>query len=183
MTRLLLVQWYPSIPIHLARFKAAARPSCPSRLLRIQLHPVSAAPAACEAALPFDTNSCNVCESTEILQYEAKIGVGKTGHGEGNVVELKCPREPPTWPSRNESYRVRVVVVIGLSGVPSLNYCGVVEIAPHFFRANRLLSRARTLDTSNWTYSRSRSSWPSFCISSKSSNFKSNSSNPRARPL
>lgn len=51
-----------------------------------------------------------------------------------------------------------------------------------FFRAKRLLSRARTRETLNWTYSRSRSSWLSFCISSKSSSFRSSSNRPLARP-
>lgn len=51
-----------------------------------------------------------------------------------------------------------------------------------FFLEKRLLSRAKTFETLNCTYSRSRSSWLSFCISRRSSSFRSNSSNPRARP-
>ena len=53
----------------------------------------------------------------------------------------------------------------------------------YFLRAKRLLRRASTLPTSNCTYSRSRSSWPSFCISSRSSSLRSSSSRPRARPI
>lgn len=53
----------------------------------------------------------------------------------------------------------------------------------HFFLANLLLSNARTFGTSNWTYSSSNSSCPSFCISRRSSSFRSSSSSPRARPV
>ena len=52
-----------------------------------------------------------------------------------------------------------------------------------FLRANRLLSSASTLGTLNCTYSRSRSSWLSFCISSRSSSLRSNSRRPRFRPV
>ena len=51
-----------------------------------------------------------------------------------------------------------------------------------FFLAKRLLRSAKTLGTLNWTYSRSRSSWLSFCISSRSSSLRSNSRSPRLRP-
>lgn len=51
-----------------------------------------------------------------------------------------------------------------------------------FFRAKRLFRRANTLVTLNWTYSRSRSSRLSFCISRRSSSLRSSSSKPRARP-
>jgi len=52
-----------------------------------------------------------------------------------------------------------------------------------FFRAKRLFKSARPLDTLNDTYSRSKSSWLSFCISSRSSSLRSNSRRPRFRPL
>jgi hypothetical protein len=61
---------------------------------------------------------------------------------------------------------------------------GTTEGGNHqpFFRANRLLSKLSTFGTLNWTYSRSRSSWLSFCISSKSSSLRSSSNRPRLRP-
>ena len=52
-----------------------------------------------------------------------------------------------------------------------------------FFRANRLFRSASTFGTLNCTYSRSRSSWLSFCISRRSSSFRSSSNNPRLRPI
>lgn len=51
------------------------------------------------------------------------------------------------------------------------------------FRANFLLRWTSSFDTLNCTYSRSRSSWLSFCISSKSSSFRSSSNSPRLRPV
>jgi len=54
----------------------------------------------------------------------------------------------------------------------------------HFpFRANRLLSRAKTFGTLNCTYSRSSSSWLFCCISRRSSSFRSSSRSPLLRPL
>lgn len=58
-----------------------------------------------------------------------------------------------------------------------------LNLGPYFFLANRLLRRASTFGTSNWTYSSSSSSCPSFCISSRSSSLRSSSSSPRARPM
>ena len=51
-----------------------------------------------------------------------------------------------------------------------------------FFLAKRLFSSANTFGTLNCTYSRSSASWLSFCISRRSSSFRSNSSSPRLRP-
>lgn len=52
-----------------------------------------------------------------------------------------------------------------------------------FFLAKRLFKSAKTFGTLNWTYSRSRSSWPSFCISKRSSSLRSSSRSPRLRPI
>ena len=57
-----------------------------------------------------------------------------------------------------------------------------VSVHQPFFLANRLFRWAKTLGTLNWTYSRSRSSWLSFCISRRSSSLRSNSRRPRLRP-
>lgn len=51
-----------------------------------------------------------------------------------------------------------------------------------FFLAKRLLRSASTFVTLNCTYSRSRSSWLSFCISRRSSSLRSSSRRPRFRP-
>jgi hypothetical protein len=67
---------------------------------------------------------------------------------------------------------------------PSLLHTGPRRRPYHpFFLAKRLFSNTNTLLTLNWTYSRSRSSWLSFCISSKSSSLRSSSRRPRLRPL
>jgi len=67
---------------------------------------------------------------------------------------------------------------------PSWLCCSPSSLSHHpRFRAKRLLSSVSTLVTLNCTYSRSRSSCCSFCISSKSSSLRSSSSNPRFRPL
>ena len=66
-------------------------------------------------------------------------------------------------------------------GAVQVEYGGGKSV--YFFLANRLLSNVKTFATLNWTYSRSRFSCPSFCISKRSSSFKSNSSSPRARPV
>lgn len=52
-----------------------------------------------------------------------------------------------------------------------------------FFRAKRLFSNANTFGTLKWTYSKSRASWLSFCISRRSSSLRSSSSSPRLRPV
>ena len=51
-----------------------------------------------------------------------------------------------------------------------------------FFLAKRLFRSASTFGTLNWTYSRSSASWLSFCISRRSSSFRSSSRRPRVLP-
>ena len=97
----------------------------------------------------------------------------------GTLLRLPVPKPAKivhiTWQTSPEDFN--------LSQLNStlLSICRVVY-QPRF-RAKRLLSSASTLDTLNCTYSRSRSSCCSFCISSRSSSLRSNSSKPRLRPL
>lgn len=82
---------------------------------------------------------------------------------------MQCPRTLITSSSSGvvQVCRVRVLVVFLEMSGKSVDYDAFFQIAlalrdlarpNYFFLANRLLRRARTLETSNWTYSRSRSS-------------------------
>lgn len=113
----------------------------------------------------------------------------------------QAPLGIPTYPNRLESLRKKTETSKGkppehseLSSsvvfrVKHQTYgcddCPVqlVVYQPLFLRAKRLLRRFSTFVTLNCTYSRSRSSWLSFCISKRSSSFRSSSSRPRLRPL
>lgn len=82
---------------------------------------------------------------------------------------------------RNHPLDQRSIVRVRKGGIMIVVVCDEGGYHP-FFLANRLLRSTRTFDTLNCTYSKSRSSWLSFCISRRSSSFRSSSSNPRFRP-